>query len=83
MTDQTLPELPCAELVEVVTDYLEQHLSATDRARFDAHLLECEDCAEYLEQMRRTVAALGRLPLEALDPAIVSALPEHPPDQPR
>jgi hypothetical protein len=36
-----LPELPCADLVEVVTDYLEGDLGAVDRERFDAHLLEC------------------------------------------
>ena len=66
MIDNDLPEMPCRELVELVTDYLENRLSDFDRARFDAHLAECEYCETYLEQMRQTIGALGRLPEEAL-----------------
>jgi anti-sigma factor RsiW len=54
-------EMPCQELVEVVSDYLEDRLSARDRSRFEQHLEECPYCVEYVEQMRRTVAAVGRL----------------------
>ena len=36
MSDQGLPEMPCRELVELVTDYLEDRLSPVDRARFEA-----------------------------------------------
>jgi anti-sigma factor RsiW len=59
-------ELTCRELVELVTDYLEERLSATDRARFEEHLAICADCREYVEQMRHTLRALGRLPEERL-----------------
>ena len=38
MIDKDLPEMPCRELVELVTDYLEDRLSPLDRARFEAHL---------------------------------------------
>lgn len=48
-------ELTCRELVELVTDYLEDDLPAHERARFDAHLVECEGCRRYVEQMRATV----------------------------
>jgi anti-sigma factor RsiW len=58
--------MPCRELVELVTDYLENRLSPADRERFDAHLSDCEDCDAYLDQMRRTIRALGRLPEESL-----------------
>ena len=68
MSDTDLPEMPCRELVELVTDYLENRLSAADRARFEAHLAECEYCETYLDQMRQTIRTLGRLPEESLSP---------------
>ena len=58
--------ITCRELVELVTDYFEDALSSRERARFDEHLADCEHCTEYLEQMRTTVAVLGRLPAESL-----------------
>jgi anti-sigma factor RsiW len=61
-------EMPCRELVEVVGDYLEDRLSSRDRSRFEQHLEECPYCVEYLEQMRRTVAAVGRLAEDDLTP---------------
>ena len=61
-----LPEMPCRELVELVTLYLEDRLSPMDRARFEAHLAECEACRTYLEQFRETIRVLGRLPEESL-----------------
>ena len=72
MTD--LPEMPCRELVELVTDYLEDRLSPIDRARFEAHLTECEACRTYLEQFRQTIRVLGRLPEESLSPEAREAL---------
>jgi anti-sigma factor RsiW len=54
-------ELTCAQLVELVTDYLEQRLSIRDTERFEEHLAFCDGCSTYLEQMRATIAATGRL----------------------
>jgi anti-sigma factor RsiW len=62
-------EMTCRELVELVTDYLEGTLPSQDRMRLDAHLAGCPYCEEYIAQMRRTVAALGRLPPDPVDPA--------------
>jgi anti-sigma factor RsiW len=61
-----LTELPCQELIELVTEYLEDRLSATDRARFEVHIADCRYCATYLEQMRQTIRTLGRIPEESL-----------------
>jgi len=61
-------DLPCQELVELVTDYLEDRLSASERARFEAHVAACSGCRVYLEQMRQTVRALGRLSEETIEP---------------
>jgi anti-sigma factor RsiW len=71
---EIVSEMPCRELVELVTDYLEDRLPPHDRARFEDHLAECEHCREYLEQMRRTIGALGELPEESLSPEARDAL---------
>ena len=62
MTDhaRTDPEMPCRDLVEVVTLYLDGGLDDTDRRRFEQHLAECEDCDAYVEQIRATIAGTER-----------------------
>jgi predicted anti-sigma-YlaC factor YlaD len=54
-------ELTCAQIVELVTAYLEHDLAPRDVERFEEHLAFCDGCSTYLEQMRVTVAATGRL----------------------
>jgi len=53
--------LSCQELVELVTDYLEEALEERDLRAFEAHLAHCDGCAEYLEQMRTTIRVVGTL----------------------
>ena len=55
------PGLTCAQVVELVTDYLEGGLSEADRARFEAHLSGCDGCTSYLDQIRVTIAVVGRV----------------------
>ena len=62
-------KLSCRELVELVTAYLDDSLPTAERARFDAHLLECPHCVRYLEQMRITIAHVGFLADDAITPA--------------
>ena len=59
MADGTL--ISCQEVVEVVTDYLEGRMSPADVAVFEAHLDLCDGCKWYVEQMRITIAAVGRI----------------------
>ena len=66
--------MDCNELVELVTDYLEGRLPGADRARFEAHLAECEGCATYVEQIRATVAVAGTLGEDDLPPGAADAL---------
>ncbi len=61
-------ELVCRQVVELVNDYLEGALGRRDRKRFERHLRSCPNCTAYLEQMRITVAATGRLEPEDLSP---------------
>ena len=56
----TLPEMPCQDLVEVVTAYLDGALGDVDRQRFEAHLAVCDECVAYVEQIRVTIAATAR-----------------------
>lgn len=53
--------LTCRELVELVTDYLEDTLPAADRARFESHLAGCAGCRRYLAQMNATIKVMGAL----------------------
>jgi anti-sigma factor (TIGR02949 family) len=62
--------LTCKEVVEAVTEYLGGTMTADERRRFDAHLAECPHCVHYLEQMRLTLAALGRLEEESVPPEL-------------
>ena len=62
-------ELTCQELVQLVTDYLEATLRPVERARFEAHLANCDGCPVYLEQLRLTIHALGTLTEERIAPA--------------
>lgn len=61
-------DMTCQELVELVTGYLDDALAPLDRVRFDAHIAGCDGCTAYLEQMRLTIATLGRLRADDLTP---------------
>ena len=58
-------ELTCSQIVELVTEYLEGGLAAADRERFEEHLGFCAACLIYLDQVRDTIATVGRLRVEA------------------
>ena len=67
-------ELTCAELVEVVTDYLEGALPPEEVERFEIHLVYCSPCTTHLEQMRETIRTAGALREDDLDPALADEL---------
>ncbi len=68
--------IECQELVEHVTDYLEGALSSELRARIDRHLADCDECTEFLRQMRQTAAAARGAEVRTLDPAVKATLLE-------
>ena len=70
MNPNSVNDMACNELVEVITDYLEGTLPDRDRARFEAHLLTCPGCRQYVEQMRTTIRVTGRLTAESISPPI-------------
>jgi anti-sigma factor RsiW len=58
--------IDCADVVELVTDYLEGALDEPTRNEIEAHLALCDGCSTYLEQMRETVRQLGHVPADSL-----------------
>jgi anti-sigma factor RsiW len=57
----------CQQLVAALTDYLEGVMDAQQRADIERHIVFCRGCATYVEQMRDTIALVGRLAEEAPD----------------
>lgn len=70
-------EMTCRELVELVTDYLDDVLAPDERARFERHLEGCHGCRGYLDQVRQSVRALGRLTPPPLPAAACEELLVH------
>jgi hypothetical protein len=53
--------ISCQEVVELVTDYLEQALPADEAALFEQHVNFCDGCEWYLDALRSTISAVGRI----------------------
>jgi len=70
----TTGPMDCNELVELVTAYLDGSLDLEDRARFDLHLLECDGCENYLQQFRKTIGTIGKIPFDELNPSFRNRL---------
>jgi anti-sigma factor RsiW len=66
--------LVCRDAVQLVTDYLEGALTRAERSRFEAHVAACPHCAEYLAQIRTTIALTGRVEPESLAPEVQDEL---------
>jgi anti-sigma factor RsiW len=62
-------EISCRELVDLVTEFLEGALPAARLAEVEEHLVICEGCQAYVEQMRETIRVLRTAPVGELAPA--------------
>jgi anti-sigma factor RsiW len=73
-----MPESPeritCQEVTELVTEYIEGTLGAHETALFEQHLNFCDGCDWYVDQMRTTIAAVGRIEPEDVPPALRDTL---------
>ena len=70
----TTDKLNCKSLVELVTDYLEQVLPSDLRKEVDGHLQDCPACRTYVEQMRVTIRATGKLAEEQIPSDVKQSL---------
>jgi len=69
-------DLACQELVELVTDYLEDKLLPEAKTDFEQHFMRCSGCRNYLAQMRQTIQVTGHLTETALSPTMQTELLE-------
>jgi anti-sigma factor RsiW len=72
-----LDDVACRDLVERITDLLDGRLSPEEQRAVEGHLGECPGCVAAIEQFRRTIDLLGRLPhddVQSLDPDVADAL---------
>ena len=64
-------EYSCQEMIEVVTNYLDDALPHDEHERFERHLSYCAGCNTYVEQIRETIRQTGMVPREeSLPPAL-------------
>jgi anti-sigma factor RsiW len=74
MNERPAPCPACREVVELLTDYIEWVLSHSEHERVAAHLQTCPDCTAYVEQLRTTIDALGRLREENVPQGVLDEL---------
>jgi anti-sigma factor (TIGR02949 family) len=64
-------EFSCQEMIEVVTNYLDDALPHDEHERFERHLSYCAGCNTYVEQIRETIRQTGMVPREeSLPPSL-------------
>lgn len=68
--------IQCQEMVRLVTDYFDGALDDSMRRRFEEHLRHCDGCTAYVEQLRLTMALVGEIREEHLDPVFRERLLE-------
>jgi anti-sigma factor RsiW len=69
----TADEVTCQQFVELITDYLEGTLPTPTLSHVEEHLVMCDWCVTYLEQMQATIASLAA-PSETRSPEPSEAL---------
>jgi anti-sigma factor RsiW len=60
--DVPVDEVTCEQFVELVTEYFEGALQARTLSQVEEHLVMCDWCVTYVEQMQATIASLRELP---------------------
>ena len=61
--------LSCQEVVELITDYLENALLAEMRKQLEEHVAQCPDCETYIKQIQQTISRLHQLAKQQVSPA--------------
>lgn len=67
-------DIVCREAVEAVTEYLDGALPPRERVRLEQHLIVCEGCLAYTEQLRTTIRLTRGVELEGLGPERMRSL---------
>lgn len=56
--EKVIAGLSCGDVLERLSDYLDQELAPAEQARVEEHLRGCEGCARFGGQFRTTIRAL-------------------------
>jgi predicted anti-sigma-YlaC factor YlaD len=67
-------EITCKQLVDLVTLYLEDELDEPTLDLVEEHLVMCDWCVDYVDQIRATIGVLANLPPEPVPPALREAI---------
>jgi predicted anti-sigma-YlaC factor YlaD len=59
--DLPVDEVTCQQFVELVTEYFEGVLEPRTLSRVEEHLVMCDWCVTYVEQMQATISSLREL----------------------
>jgi hypothetical protein len=54
-------DLSCREVVELVTDYLENTLLPEMRKQLEEHVADCPGCESYIQQIQLTISMLRQI----------------------
>jgi predicted anti-sigma-YlaC factor YlaD len=65
---ESAEHLSCQEVVELVTEYLDETLTTEEMTLFEQHLNFCEGCVLYVDQLRTTVQMVGEIREEHISP---------------
>jgi predicted anti-sigma-YlaC factor YlaD len=57
----TADEVTCQQFVELITDYFEGGLPTRTLSHVEEHLVLCDWCVTYRDQMEATITSLGAL----------------------
>src|SRR5689334_12034976 len=60
--------LTCQQVVELITNYLENVLLAETRKRLEEHIADCPGCETYMEQIRQTINLVHAIAKEPASP---------------
>jgi predicted anti-sigma-YlaC factor YlaD len=59
--DPPVDEITCQQFVELVTEYFEGALQAHTLSQVEEHLVMCDWCVTYVQQMQGTISSLRKL----------------------
>jgi anti-sigma factor RsiW len=64
--------LTCAQVTQLIRDYLQGEVAPDLAARLEAHLRRCDDCVAFLKTYQQTVREVQSLTYEDVPPAMQS-----------
>ncbi|MGH7947694.1 MAG: anti-sigma factor family protein [Candidatus Binataceae bacterium] len=75
--DLMLPtEMTCREFIEFLSAYRDGDLQIDQRANFDRHLADCDECVKYLRDYEATIRA-GKMAFKDPDAPVPDEVPDE------